>query len=210
MLLNLFLGNNMDEINWTAEQKLVFDLKNRKDGCFVVKACPGGGKTACISERLYRFIEEWDNPNTGIAVLSFTKVALDEISKNYEEKSGNSKVPYPHYVGTLDSFINRFIFLPHSHLVIGYDKKTTFVGKPYSHWSGSDKWDKFFDKLTFSKEGRLDRRLVPNNKFPPDKNTMRTIKIHKRELIKQKGLVIQSDANYFAMKISENIHILLK
>lgn len=40
----------MDEIIWTEEQKLVFDLKNRKDGCFVVKACPGSGKTVCVSE----------------------------------------------------------------------------------------------------------------------------------------------------------------
>lgn len=191
----------MDNIEWTDKQKLVFDLKNRKDGCFVVKACPGSGKTACVSERLFRFIEEWDDPNTGIAVLSFTKVALEEISKNYEEKSGNSKVPYPHYVGTLDSFINKFIFLPHSHLVMGYDKKPTFVGKPYSHWSGSNDYDKFFDKLTFSKDGGLDRKLTPDHIFPSNKNAMGGIKSHKIKLIRESGLVTQSDADYYAMLI---------
>lgn len=69
---------------WTGKQEKFLNLN--KTGKFVVKACPGSGKTAAVTERVYRFIKNWNDKKSGIAVLSFTNIAADEIKENLEKK----------------------------------------------------------------------------------------------------------------------------
>ena len=54
-----------------TQHEIVFN----KSGRFVVRACPGSGKTYCVSARLARLINEWKEDYTGIAAVSFTNVA---------------------------------------------------------------------------------------------------------------------------------------
>lgn len=110
-------------IKWTEDQCKIFDLENFKKGKVIVKACPGSGKTLCVSERIIRFINEHEDNQSGLAILSFTNVAIDEISERYEKET-NEKIVYPHFIGTIDSFINKYIFLPFGHLVMNCKKKT--------------------------------------------------------------------------------------
>lgn len=182
----------------TAKQReIVFD----KAGKFVVRACPGSGKTYCVSARLSRLINSWDKNYQGIASLSFTNVAWQEIEKKYKEIFNTaSSINYPHFLGTIDGFINKYIFLPFGHLVLKCHQRPILVGEPHGIWTGRFFSDSFFDNLTFNINGELyalNPRLMPKNW-----NNNAQITGAKNRLIKA-GYANQSDANYFAMKILE-------
>lgn len=186
-------------MNWSDEQEEVLDLE--KQGTFVVKACPGSGKTTCISERIYRMLHSWDNNHSGIALLSFTNVAKDEVIKRFESKHDKLTINYPHYFGTLDSFINKFIFLPYGHLVMGCEKRPELVGRPYSYWSGKDDEENYFDKISFNKKGKcIDRDKI---KFHPDTDWKWKKIINKKKELNEKGFATQNDAIYYSMKVLE-------
>jgi superfamily I DNA/RNA helicase len=53
-----------------------------KEGKTVIRACPGSGKTYAVGARLASKMSTWDKTHQGIAVLSFTNVAWQEIEKN--------------------------------------------------------------------------------------------------------------------------------
>ena len=88
------------EINWTENQCKIFDLENFKDGKLIVKACPGSGKTLCVSERIIKFINGHDNNQSGLAILSFTNVAINEINERYEKET-NEKIDWASISGVL-------------------------------------------------------------------------------------------------------------
>jgi len=98
----------------TDEQK---DFLNA-DGNVVLHACPGSGKTHVVARKLLKYVKGWNRPHQGVAVLSFTNVASDEIEKQIKELMPEGfKIGYPHFVGTIDSFINNYILLTQlSHL----------------------------------------------------------------------------------------------
>lgn len=70
----------------------------------IVKAAPGSGKTWLVAEILRREIEHWPSSKGGIAVLSFTNVARAEITRAL-----GRELTHPHFVGTIDSFIVRYM-----------------------------------------------------------------------------------------------------
>lgn len=99
--------------------------KQRQDyidarGKVVLNACPGSGKTTTIAYKLHTLIEnEYKEANIGgIACLSFTNVAKDEIKQKYFEFSKKT-LYYPNSVSTIDSFINTYITLPFYYLSTG-------------------------------------------------------------------------------------------
>ncbi len=190
-----------------TQREIVFD----KSGKFVVRACPGSGKTYCVSARLARLISEWKEDYTGIAAVSFTNVAWKEIEKKYEEEfSSNKTISFPHFIGTLDSFINQFIFLPFGHLVMQCNKRPTLVGEPHNSWyynSNRADYSKYFDKCSFDINGHLIKiAQITDIKWKKKDGTLsqnvENILNAKKALV-AKGFANQSDANYFAMKILE-------
>ncbi|MHB1948862.1 MAG: UvrD-helicase domain-containing protein [Gammaproteobacteria bacterium] len=92
-----------------------------------IQACAGAGKTTVIVER---FIRETQNnlSRTGIAALSFTNVAVDAIHDRCICLGQNYLMDFPNFIGTFDSFINRYIVLPFSR-----SKKTLI-----------DSWENFY------------------------------------------------------------------
>lgn len=53
-----------------------------------------------------------------MAVLSFTNVASNEIQEKAQTIHGSlGELGYPHFIGTVDSFIDEFIVLRYGHLV---------------------------------------------------------------------------------------------
>jgi DNA helicase-2/ATP-dependent DNA helicase PcrA len=93
---------------WTDEQKDVLASTSR---ITLVQAGPGSGKTRVFAELVDRRLKAWHHKVGGLAALSFTNVARDEI----EDRVCASTVA-PHFVGTLDAFFLRFVIAPFGHL----------------------------------------------------------------------------------------------
>lgn len=74
----------------------------------MVVACPGAGKTRAIVARYLNRASALQRK--GVALLSFTNAAVDEVGRRCI--SSPELLSHPHYVGTFDSFIHRFIFSP--------------------------------------------------------------------------------------------------
>lgn len=76
-------------------------------------ACPGSGKTTVLLAKLKLIADRMPLENdAGICVLSHTNVAVNEIRSKmvaYSDKLMN----YPNFVGTIQSFVDRFITFPH-------------------------------------------------------------------------------------------------
>ncbi|PKP43281.1 MAG: hypothetical protein CVT93_01500 [Bacteroidetes bacterium HGW-Bacteroidetes-10] len=179
------------------QREIVFD----KSGKFVVRACPGSGKTYCVGARLARLILNWRKEYEGIAVVSFTNVAWQEIEKKYsEEFQVGDRITFPHFLGTIDSFINKFIFLPFGHLILKCKNRPTLVGEPHGIWTGKYFSDSLFDNISYKIDGTLyaiNERIMPQNWL----NNAAIVRSKKN--INKGGYATQSDANYFAMKIIE-------
>lgn len=88
----------------SPEQQALVDAA----GDTFVEACPGAGKTRAIVVRFIR--RSLEEPRKGIALLSFTNAAIDEARRRCLGRPQLLNVP--HFVGTFDGFINRFITSP--------------------------------------------------------------------------------------------------
>jgi len=200
------------------------DIVNCSDKRIVVKACPGSGKTFSLSARLLRLLNDNDlNKHQGIAAISFTNTACEEIRNNIE-KFGVKKIGYPHFIGTIDSFINNYIFLPYGHLLMKCPKRPDIVGTEYNPWFNYDNRQTrmykemivqrdpnyYFDKVSFDLDDKPFPIMPPtsyhfswNNMINKDgslhANIRSIIQIKKQNF--RKGVAIQSDANYIAYKI---------
>ena len=124
----------MEEL--TSEQTLFL----KAEGRVVVRACPGSGKTYSVATKLLSYLDNWDSYHQGVAVLSFTNVASEEIYKKaLLLNKGIGKLDYPHYIGTVDSFINEFIVLRYGYLMTP-DKVRPLIALndnwkiPYKYW----------------------------------------------------------------------------
>ena len=73
----------------------------------VVRAGPGSGKTRLFVEAVRSYLATWQDSGVGLAALSFTNVAQNEIATRL-----GGRPRWPHFVGTLDSFLLRFVVRP--------------------------------------------------------------------------------------------------
>lgn len=78
------------------------------DGSRFVEACPGSGKTRAIVARYERLTAS--RQRRGVALLSFTNAAVDEVTARCADPA---VLDTPNFVGTFDSFINKFITGPY-------------------------------------------------------------------------------------------------
>ncbi len=78
-----------------------------------VCACPGSGKTTVLLAKLKLIADRMPLENeAGICVLSHTNVAVNEIKSKMAEYS-DKLMNYPNFVGTIQSFIDKFIAFPY-------------------------------------------------------------------------------------------------
>jgi DNA helicase-2/ATP-dependent DNA helicase PcrA len=99
-----FTGNNNDDPRLEA-------LKSQK--AMDVEACPGSGKTTLLVAKLGTLSRGWKDATRGICVLSHTNVARREIEAGLGSTAEGQRImAYPHFVGTIHSFINEFLSLP--------------------------------------------------------------------------------------------------
>lgn len=81
-----------------------------------VQACPGSGKTTLIAAKLILLAKKWPLAHQGVCVLSHTNVAKDEIIerlKRSKAMGAQRLLSYPHFIGTIQEFTNRFLALPY-------------------------------------------------------------------------------------------------
>lgn len=69
-----------------------------------LNACPGSGKTEVVAAKVAKIIGEWRSFPAGVAVLTFSNSATDELKDRLVQYLGEP-VPFPHLVSTFDSFV---------------------------------------------------------------------------------------------------------
>lgn len=198
------------------EQKKVIKAR----GLCIVNACPGAGKTRTVGARLMDIIvNEKLSPFQGVAALSFTNVAIDEIKRAYNSLSSKI-ISNPNFIGTLDSFLLRYIFLPFGHLVMGNKSIPAECLEPSSNYlDNAYKWETYkwdqptfklfkamnfkFDNFTYDKAGKIKCNKTENQKL------LDSVEIVKNK-IKAKNIATLSDSNYFALDIIRKYPIIIR
>ncbi|MDP4028271.1 MAG: ATP-dependent helicase [Gallionella sp.] len=91
----------------TDEQRKVI----RYAGSAFVSACPGAGKTRVLIERARALLQS-DRTGRGVAFLSFTNAAVSELEMRLRQGALLPSPPFPHFIGTFDSFLWQFMIAP--------------------------------------------------------------------------------------------------
>ncbi len=105
-----------------SEEQLDYVLASIQD-CVFLKACPGSGKTEVVGLKAAFEMMQWKRTPGGIAVLTFTNNAAKVIEKRAGQFAGAERIGYPHFIGTIDSWLHGYIAHPFAHVVTGYDGK---------------------------------------------------------------------------------------
>lgn len=96
-------------LHFNNEQKMFIRCL---DSC-CVQAYAGTGKTSAIVGKLHVLAQKnvWRN-GKGICIISHTNVAVDEIKKHVA-RHYPAIMQYPNFVGTIQEFANKFLFIPY-------------------------------------------------------------------------------------------------
>jgi DNA helicase II / ATP-dependent DNA helicase PcrA len=192
----------------TTEQQaiLIKDARIR-----VVRATPGSGKTWLVAESIRQTLETWPTKTSGIAALSFTRVGGDEI-----RKAVGYDLAHPHFVGTIDSFLFRYIIRPHLCQVF---KGSFAVPRIVAGEWGADNWSKCSPTLNATVgqgiklfgcvfvDERQGKAVVAHKSHPAQPlrelsdNDANDVKEAKRKIWKNCGLLSHSDAALWASQI---------
>lgn len=200
------------EFEITPQRQTFLDAR----GKIVLNACPGSGKTTTIAKKLMLLQEECTSKFgrfSGIACLSFTNTAKDEISEKYTGLSGEY-LGFPHTVSTIDSFINQYITLPYYYLFIKDGKRPKILddlGFLNDAWKGKFRFKARNNKLicfayppasirfesdgTFSSNGYRPSK----DKVAPDTFNNYCIALKKWQI--QTGLITTSDSAFIAYEL---------
>ena len=181
------------------------------EGKIVLCACPGSGKTYMVAQKLLQYIKRWTRPHQGVAVLSFTNVASDEIDGQTKELMPRGfEVGYPHYIGTLDSFINSFILLRFGCLMMNETRRPLIAIKdifavPYSFWRRKCRQKKCVENIhdfSWGIDGELYRFEHNRGKTlvncPPNANRKHPPCYECKQILLKKGYIFQSEVSALA------------
>ena len=105
------LGEELGECDFTEENQQSFlSATDSRD----VQAAPGNGKTTLLVAKLALLSRSWASRTQGVCVISHTNAAREEVEKKlFNHPSASAFLEYPHFIGTVTSFIDRFIALPY-------------------------------------------------------------------------------------------------
>jgi len=79
-----------------------------------IQAGPGSGKTTLLVAKLGILASKRNWRDQGVCVLSHTNVARREVENRLtHHPTAHSLLGYPHFIGTIQSFVDRFLALPY-------------------------------------------------------------------------------------------------
>ena len=120
---------------------------------FLLSAAPGSGKTWTSCRRFIWRAANSPHPVGGLALLSFTNAAIREFKTATIDIGRRDLLSDPNYVGTFDSFVERYVLAPFGHLLTGADKRPKlFPGPRPGDWNNT--------QLKVWKDGQ-DGRKIP-------------------------------------------------
>jgi DNA helicase II / ATP-dependent DNA helicase PcrA len=200
------------EFEITPQRQAFLDAR----GKVVLNACPGSGKTTAIAKKLMQLRDEYTSKFShfsGIACLSFTNTAKDEIGEKYYELSGEY-LGFPHKVSTIDSFINQYITLPYYYLFAKGKKRPKILDNPMFL---NDAWKERFkykaknnklvcfayppDSIRYESDGSFSSngRRPSEDKVAPDVFDSYCAALKKWQI--QNGLITTSDSAFIAYEL---------
>ena len=102
---DIFLGQGY----FSGEQKAFLKCL---DSCSL-QSYAGSGKTSTLVGKLHILAQKrvWET-GRGICVISHTNIAVDEI-KSRVANHYPEIMEYPNFVGTIQEFVNKFLFVPY-------------------------------------------------------------------------------------------------
>lgn len=192
----------------TPEQQAVLENKE-KARIRVVRSAPGSGKTWLVAEVIRQALDAWPKGTSGIAALSFTRVGGDAI-----RKAVGHDLDHPHFVGTIDAFLFRYVIRPHlRHVFNWFANPRLLVGE----W-GAEHWDrlgsgqsprvkeiKLFGCAYIGEEqGQEVIAHKPHTALPLQRltgNDLLLVRAAKKKIWEQHGLLTHSDAAFWAAKV---------
>lgn len=105
------LGRELGGCDFTGENQKAF--LTRTTSCDV-QAAPGNGKTTLLVAKLALLSRAWLSRTQGICVISHTNTAREEVEKKLAtHPTASAFLSYPHFIGTVTAFIDRFLALPY-------------------------------------------------------------------------------------------------
>lgn len=139
-------GNDFDE-----EERIPF-IKNLNT-CDLL-AVPGSGKTTALMAKLYCISQNMPfEDGSGILVLAHTNQAVDEIEKKLK-KHCPKLFEYPNFIGTIQSFTNRFLANQAC-----FENYGSYIRKNDDELYENEV-NKFYYSLTWSKKGVEPKNLI--------------------------------------------------
>ena len=103
---------------------------------YLLRAAPGSGKTWTSCRRFIWRGANWPYRVGGLALLSFTNVAINEFKIATTKVGRRELLSDPNYVGTFDSFVERYILSPFGHLINGSTMRPKlFLGPRPRDWA---------------------------------------------------------------------------
>lgn len=130
-----------------------------------VAACPGSGKTTVLLAKLKLLADRMPFVNgAGICVLSHTNVAVDEIKKRLSG-CADKLLSYPNYIGTIQSFVDKFVTMPYLRNYAGRNVQAvdnlTYAQHMLNRMQNNTKYGSlnFVTKKSFETGGQFSERL---------------------------------------------------
>jgi DNA helicase-2/ATP-dependent DNA helicase PcrA len=171
----------------------------------IVRAGPGSGKTTLFVAAIRKALAEWRDTKAGIAALSYTNIAQQEIA----QKAGH--IPPPHLVTTIDGFVLRYIIRPFASVVTGSPDGVRLLPAPVAQYYddetqvGASRQERGkLTEVTFLQHD-ADGNIVMHAKTGygtiPVHGTRRDAVLAEKRRFWRRGLVTHSDTHYLAYQI---------
>ena len=187
-----------------------------------VAACPGSGKTTVLLAKLKLLVDRMPLENgAGICVLSHTNVAVNEI-KNRLSDYADRLLSYPNYIGTIQSFVDRFVTMPYirnffgrnvqvvdnltyaQHVLSKMQHDAKYEALDYVTKNNFETGEQFSDRISHTQalHRRDDGALCVGKQKKPlagaGKNSAEQYKELLTELLKDEGIIRYQDAYAYA------------
>ena len=208
----IFMTPPIDDFPNPEQSAIIRSVLRQENRVTIVRACPGSGKTRLFADILNEIVSTWPAKRAGVAALSFTNVAQEEITKNLGEP-----LSYPHFVGTLDSFMLRYVVKPFGHLA-GLSRKgprlipsplDEIIENPKVRIGQNPEDRRSIFRMRFVDGSENDPNMVIRNEVSHKYNEIDSIYIggvlkKKNEEWKRNGRITHSDCQYLSSKILKN------